>query len=134
MSQIFIFIDDESICNFISKTKLIQYNKDSKILTFESAKEALQYFGSNSKQLALDELFIYLDINMPVMDGFDFLKEYEKKYASTFHVRICMLTSSNNIGDKKKAFKYPFVKNFHTKPFQVAYLHDMSKLNPEVFV
>ncbi|MEI6021007.1 MAG: response regulator, partial [Bacteroidota bacterium] len=120
MIRTYIFIDDEPLCNLISKTLLMHYNKQDKILTFESAKEALQYFEINSERLALEELYVYLDINMPEMNGFDFLKEYEKKFASSFKTKICMLTASMHKSDKEKAFEFPFVKHFHSKPFELA--------------
>ena len=76
--MLYIFIDDEEICNLISKTKLLQVDPTANILTFESGREAIQYFQENKDRLSADKLVIFLDINMPGMNGIDFLEEYNK--------------------------------------------------------
>ncbi len=123
--MLYIFIDDEEICNLISKTKLLQVDPTANILTFESGREAIQYFQENKDRLSADELVIFLDINMPGMNGFDFLEEYNK-LATSLQTIIYVLSSSLDATDKEAAFQFPLVKDFFGKPFQTSYLSGLA--------
>ena len=124
--MLYIFIDDEEICNLISKTKLLQVDPTANILTFESGREAIQYFQENKDRLSADELVIFLDINMPGMNGFDFLEEYNK-LATSLQTIIYVLSSSLDATDKEAAFQFPVVKDFFGKPFQTSYLSGLAR-------
>ncbi|MFM7726649.1 MAG: response regulator, partial [Flavobacteriales bacterium] len=66
---------------------------------------------------------IFLDIRMPELDGFEFLKELEAMPAGTFDaVTIYMLTSSLDDRDRMKALKSPLVSGFKNKPLTEAKL------------
>ena len=123
--MLYIFIDDDEICNLISKTKLLQVDPTANILTFESAGEAIQYFQENKDRLSADELVIFLDINMPGMNGFDFLEEYSK-LATSLQAIIYVLSSTLDPTDKETAFQFPVVKDFWGKPFQTSYLSGLA--------
>ena len=123
--MLYIFIDDEEICNLISKTKLLQVDPTANILTFESGREAIQYFQENKDRLSADELVIFLDINMPGMNGIDFLEEYNK-LATSLQTIIYVLSSSLDATDKEAAFQFPVVKDFFAKPFQTSYLSGLA--------
>ena len=123
--MLYIFIDDEEICNLISKTKLLQVDPTANILTFESGREAIQYFQENKDRLSADKLVIFLDINMPGMNGIDFLEEYNK-LATSLQAIIYVLSSSLDATDKEAAFQFPVVKDFFGKPFQTSYLSGLA--------
>lgn len=61
---------------------------------------------------------IFLDINMPVWDGWDFLNELEKLHFNK-HVNIYITSSSKDPLDQSKAKSYDLVKNFISKPFNI---------------
>ena len=123
--MLYIFIDDEKICNLISKTKLLKVDPTANILTFESGREAIQYFQENKDRLSADKLVIFLDINMPGMNGIDFLEEYNK-LATSLQAIIYVLSSSLDETDKEAAFQFPVVKDFFGKPFQTSYLNGLA--------
>jgi CheY-like chemotaxis protein len=108
-------IDDDPITNLIN-TKIILRNLSTEIKTFLNAEMALAAL----KQLSAGDNYphiIFLDINMPIMDGWDFLDEYEKLPAQQLqNCRLYLLSSSINKSDKDKAKSFPSVKDFITKP------------------
>jgi CheY-like chemotaxis protein len=105
-----IIIKEADVCNHI------------KIAT--SGLEALNYIinsgdANQSESFPKPEL-VYLDINMPGMNGFEFLEEYHKldeKLKSK--ILIVMLTTSLNIEDKKRAIETEEVTEFENKPLTV---------------
>ncbi len=122
MNTIFVFIDDEAICNLISSAILTRDYPDAKILIFQSGIEAINYFEINANQFKTEKILIILDINMPEMDGFEFLVEYEKRFAEAFDSDVFILSSSINLNDETNARQFKVVKNFYSKPFQVSYV------------
>ena len=74
---------------------------------------------------------ILLDLNMPIMDGWEFLDEFSIKYAAIFQtVKIAIVSSSVNPADFQKAKEYPFVIDFISKPISVDILR---KINDHYF-
>lgn len=70
---------------------------------------------------------ILLDINMPRMNGHEFLEEYSKSHDCEIPV-IVMLTSSDQDVDKDQAFKHKCVKDYLVKPITVAKLKEIDAL------
>jgi len=122
MKTKFVFIDDEPICNFISKRLLTLAYPAVQVYIFQSGIEAINYFEANADQFKTEKILINLDINMPEMNGFEFLAEYEQRFAAAFDCDVFILSSSQNPNDIAKASQFTVVKNFLTKPFQPSYV------------
>lgn len=112
-----LLIDDNEIDNYINKIIITKSNIADLITVKDSGIDALGFLRNLA---ATDQPFpelIFLDVQMPEMDGFEFLDQFnqfpEDLKAKT---SINMLTSSNNSDDIKKAVDFPFVKNFFNKP------------------
>ena len=102
-----ILVDDQPIANFITR-KLLEvegYNKD--ILDFTNPEEALTYLEDKQNTL------IFLDLNMPEMNGWEFLDYLKSK--SQQH-KIIILTSSTSTVDQNKAKEYDSVIKYVEKP------------------
>ncbi len=108
-----MIVDDNEIDIFINK-KVVEFNHfASSSICMTSAKEALAYLQEEN---VLPQV-IFLDLNMPVMDGYQFLLEYSKLSDNIkSQVRIVVLSSSDNVRDKEKASANKDVMAFVSKP------------------
>lgn len=113
-----LLIDDDNINNFIVINKLNSLNLVEQIVSVDNGEQAIAYIKEciDSKDKALPEL-ILLDINMPVMDGWDFLEEFTHfKTEEQDQMHIYMVSSSVYNEDIEKSKQYPSVKMFISKP------------------
>lgn len=112
-----MLIDDNPDDNFFHERAIKKNNLASIVITKNSAKEALELLTTNKGNNELHPDLIFLDINMPGMNGWDFLHEYnllDKKMQS--RAIIVMLTTSENPDDLARAKSCPFVTDYITKP------------------
>lgn len=120
----YLVVDDDTTNNLICEFTIMRYKKDAEITLFTNPEEALNFienkiFKEDCKVLML------LDINMPTMTGFEFLKEFDKFSAEIKEqYSIYILTSS--IEDfSSQAISFPMVKGFLSKPLKQSYLEDI---------
>jgi two-component system, chemotaxis family, chemotaxis protein CheY len=110
-------VDDDSIFQFTA-TRLIESAKlAGRILHFENGGDALLYLKENS--LSADNLpdFLFLDINMPFVDGWMFLEDFVKiKPSLSKEIKIYMVSSSIDPRDMSRAKGFIEVRDFVVKP------------------
>lgn len=111
-----LLVDDDETTNFINELMIMEMGFAEKILQAHNGKEALDVLQKQEQQqLCLPEL-ILLDVNMPVMDGFDFLEAYQRmELPGKPSVIIIMLTTSLNPSDVERAKKTKIV-DYVNKP------------------
>lgn len=109
-------IDDDSINNFLSREIIETENIASEIIELRNGEEAMRYFKTFEPS-SHEKLLILLDLNMPVMDGFSFLKQFYQLVPS-FDFQMVILTSSDNQRDKNKLEPYK-IKHFIAKPITI---------------
>ncbi|MBQ4820299.1 response regulator [Aquimarina sp. MMG016] len=118
-----ILVDDDRITNFINKKVIKRADIDVAIKVNNSVIEALSYLKGMSKNPA--EKYprpgiIFLDINMPGMNGWDFINEYKKlPKEQKERIVIAMLTTSANPDDEFAANQIPEINMFLKKPLTV---------------
>jgi CheY-like chemotaxis protein len=105
-----LLVDDDRSMNFLSEEILKIMNAAREIQVAEDGLDACKLLaGANCPDI------IFLDIRMPRMDGFDFLKTMEKA-GRCKQVKVVMLTSSIRNEDKEKALQFSQVIEYCEKP------------------
>jgi CheY-like chemotaxis protein len=112
-----ILVDDDPIANMIS-ARILERNFSCKVISFTNPLEALKQLTVWSGQDIGDfPAVIFLDINMPLIDGWEFLAEYEKFPTTVLEkCPVIMLTSSIDYDDIRKSKDYKCVQDFISKP------------------
>ena len=124
-----MLVDDNDTDNFISK-RIIEITQFSQhVIVKSSGKSALDYLDENKNSLDAIPDIIFLDINMPIVDGFVFLYEYEKFSNSVKDkCRVIILSSSDNKRDIDKIINNDLVIKFVTKPLTEKTLTEIKAL------
>jgi CheY-like chemotaxis protein len=115
-----MLIDDNEIDNLINQKMIEAAAIAENIYTHTGAKSAIEFLRNMEKLEVADKVLpdvIFLDIDMPLMDGFQFLDEFEKlTNVAKKKCKIVMLTSSINPQDFNRSKKYENVRLYLNKP------------------
>lgn len=115
--DIVMLVDDNDTDNFISRRIIEITNFAKRIEVMDSGKAALDYLRENQNDISRIPSIIFLDINMPVVDGFVFLYEFEKFSELVRNkAKVIILSSSDNRRDINKIVNNDYVIKFVTKP------------------
>lgn len=123
-----MLVDDNLHDNFFHEREIKKSNLATIVITKTTGLEAIEYLKSKNNNKDNQPDLIFLDINMPGMNGWEFLQEYnqlEKKLQSK--VIIIMLTTSDNPDDEAKAKTWSFVSDYITKPLTKKIMEDIIK-------
>lgn len=128
MSQVILMVvDDSEIDRYIIRRLLQKSGSDATLVECHDGAQAIQWLIGNR----LDEttrLFVLLDINMPVMNGFECLAQLSRlreKRADLDRLSVAVLTSSNHPEDLHRSIAYPFVDRHLVKMPSADELRDM---------
>ncbi len=124
-------VDDDSISLTISQLLLKRTGFAEEVVTAIDGSDALDYFEKLFAEEASPETapeLILLDINMPVMNGWDFLQSYMPLYSSRLpETRIVILSSTIDPEDFALAKQYPVVIQFISKPLSIENLEELKE-------
>ncbi|TBR19719.1 MAG: response regulator [Chitinophagaceae bacterium] len=125
-----LLVDDNPADNLFHSIMIKESGICSQIKIVNDGEEALAYLEKSRQAENAEDYpepqIIFLDINMPRMNGFEFLEAYSKmENRSKKSILITMLTTSINTDDRDKALSYEIVSEFHNKPINVPMLHSL---------
>jgi CheY-like chemotaxis protein len=116
-----MLIDDSEIDNFINLKMLEGCNFAERVYVHTNGRSALEFLKNiermGEKEISLFPEVIFLDLNMPIMDGYQFADEFEKiPDLLKAKTKIVVLTTSLNPQDTEKSKKYPQIISYINKP------------------
>jgi CheY-like chemotaxis protein len=117
-----LIVDDDSIITFIHKKLVGRCGFPTPPETYLNGREALENLLATADESTRS--LVLLDINMPVMSGWEFLDAVQDQPFAK-HMKVAMVTSSVDASDKLKAKTYPQVIGFLEKPITVEMLNDL---------
>lgn len=112
-----MLIDDNMDDNFVHE-RIIKKNNCAEIVVIkQTGRDALEHLKNKPRHEQEHPDIIFLDINMPGMNGWEFLEEYQKlDKGLQSRIVVVMLTTSENPDDKIKTESLPMASHFRTKP------------------
>lgn len=122
-----MLIDDNPNDNFFHQRVLSKFDKSIHVQVNEDAVSALEQLKESGDASTKPDI-IFLDINMPIMNGWEFLEEYKKLVPEKqIDLIIIMLTTSDNPADIVKVKDYNFVSDFRTKPLTMEMIKEIEE-------
>lgn len=118
-------IDNDPIYQLVTKKLLSKSENNIKILPFLNGEDAFLFMTEHESD---NTKIILLDLDMPIMDGWDFLEAYYKNdYQEKFNDIIYIVSSSIALEDKNRVKNYPIVKGYIEKPLSFDMIQSIIK-------
>lgn len=122
----FVLIDDNEADNVFHEIMIRRAGFAGEIHVFESGPDALAFLRSDSLDAPT---CIFLDINMPMMNGFEVAEEATPMLEGKPSVLLVMLTSSGSPADQARARAMPVIQGFVTKPLDMPTIKGLLELS-----
>lgn len=123
-----LLVDDNHSTNFLHRKLIEKMEVTAHIKVADSGDKAIHYLQQcdhSANSDFPDPELIFLDINMPRMNGWEFMEEYKNLQFNTSNRTIIMLTNSPNPGDQAKARAVPEISAFYNKPLSTAVIAEI---------
>lgn len=113
----FLLVDDDEISNFIHKRVILSADPDAMVTEIQSSVQAIAFLNERVRTGETLPDFLFIDINMPELNGFDILQEIQNTMnAHLSGMKVYMVSSSLYDRDKERAHQFSFVNGFIEKP------------------
>ncbi|MCK8522213.1 response regulator [Aquimarina sp. D1M17] len=116
-----LLIDDDKATTFFNRYLLLKHKAFKNVKTLHKGKDAIEYLKNIDHKLNLKPDLIFLDINMPLMNGWDFLEKFAQLKDEVIDgIKIVMLSTSTDPNDIQRAIENRFVSDFVNKPLTIS--------------
>lgn len=124
-------VDDDRMTLMLIRLILEKANFCKSLLTANNGAHALEHFSKQLESLFSEQIYpdvILLDLNMPVMNGWEFLTTFSEQFPSiASQTKIFILSSSVDPFEKESALNHPMVVDFLPKPLSIEALEKLKK-------
>ncbi|WP_271782721.1 response regulator [Aquimarina algiphila] len=121
-----LLIDDDRATNFFNERVVAKHSAFHKVNTAQSGMAALEYLNNVAQNTATKPNLIFLDINMPAMNGWEFLIEFSKLDEQIREgIKVILLSTSSNPDDVRASAKNHSVDDFINKPLSLDLLDNV---------
>lgn len=121
-----LLIDDDAPTLFLNKLVIQDLDCTDKILTAENGRQAIEMLTEKTEDGFLCPDLILLDINMPIVNGWEFMEKYETlSQEQKAKIVVVMLTTSLNPDDRSRAESIEDIKDFVSKPLDETTLKEI---------
>jgi hypothetical protein len=129
-----VVVDDDKVDRYITRRIVKEADVGGEVVEYKSGDEFLAAIGDAQRQAAeggepMAPMLVFLDINMPRMNGFEVLEAIKQELPETAKGDGCMVvmmfSSSNHAKDKAEALSYDFVKEYVVKPLTKERLQEL---------
>jgi CheY-like chemotaxis protein len=127
--NVILLVDDDEAVNYFNKKLIVKSGLEGTIMSLYNGAEGIREVMNLNETLDNDDVVVvFLDINMPILNGWGFLENFNTiKYALNFKTEIYLLTSSVNPDEKKKADENNLVKQYISKPLTMEKLSEIKQ-------
>lgn len=120
MKPILCFVDNDEVYLFLIRKMIEKKYPGNEILEFYNGLEAIEFIKDNMEEKRQLPDIIFLDINMPVMDGWEFIESFKRiKHEIPKPITIYMVSSSVDDADMERAKKIEEISEFICKPMTI---------------
>ena len=121
-----LLIDDDKATNFYNLMMVSRHEQFSEVSSVTNGQDGLDYLvEAKSGKFKTPDL-IFLDINMPGMNGWEFLTEFEKLgSAFTSKIKVIILSTSSDPDEVKKTIENYNAEDFISKPLSLPILNNV---------
>ena len=121
-----LLIDDDAPTLFLNKLVIQELDCTDQVLTAENGRQAIKMLIEKTEKGFLCPDLILLDINMPILNGWEFMVQYQKlSVEQKAKIVVVMLTTSLNPDDRSRAESIKDIKDFVSKPLDETTLKDI---------
>ncbi|RVU02816.1 response regulator [Mucilaginibacter limnophilus] len=119
-------IDDNPLDHMIVRRICERDGAFDDVLFIQDARQVLKAFRDNGEAIPRHPDIILLDLNMPLLSGWEFLEHFNEIYPKLSKpVDVYVLSSSVDEADREMALMYPFVKDFFIKPMTSSVMRNL---------
>ncbi|WP_162127513.1 response regulator [Flavobacterium phycosphaerae] len=127
-NKVICIIDDDPIYQLLINKIIAMSETEYDVISFKNGKEAIESFKADLEDNKEMPEIILLDIEMPIMDGWDFMNQIEKSLSGkTKKTAIYIVSSSIAYEDKEKAKTFPEIMGYFSKPIDSSKIMEITK-------